>query len=75
MEIYQSSEKSLRKLMFTWVVRRSRTAVMLGEGEEEDDRNLEDADLFSDTTSVGGAPSTVRTRYLASLQGSQTFCR
>ena len=44
------------------LVRRSRTAAMLGEGEEEDDRNLEDADLFSDTTSVGGAPSTVRTR-------------
>ena len=43
------------------VVRRSRTAAMEGDGEEEE-RNLEDADIFSDTSSVGGAASTVRTR-------------
>ena len=47
------------------VVRRTRAAAAEGE-EEEDDRNVEDADLFSDTSSVGGAPSTVRTR--SSLQ-------
>merc|ERR1719209_1438032 len=43
------------------VVRRSRTAAMEGDGEE-DERNLEDADIFSDTSSVGGAATTVRTR-------------
>merc|ERR1719291_98393 len=43
------------------MVRRSRTAAMEGDGEE-DERNLEDADIFSDTSSVGGAATTVRTR-------------
>ena len=44
------------------VVRRSRAGAMEEGGDEEDDRNLEDADLFSETTSVGGGASTVRTR-------------
>ena len=43
------------------VVRKSRTAALEGD-VEEDERNLEDADIFSDTSSVGGAATTVRTR-------------
>ena len=43
------------------VVRKSRTAAMEGD-VEDDERNLEDADIFSDTSSVGGAATTVRTR-------------
>ncbi len=47
-------------------VRRQRTAATAAEdGDDvggEDDRNVEDADLFSDTTSVGGSLASTGTR-------------
>merc|ERR1712106_572639 len=75
-KVVEGSVQNLGKQLADYVdrlvlVRKTRNQSMQDDGHDmvEDERNVEDADLFSDTTSVGGA-STVKSR--STLQTKNT---